>query len=241
MTQQKDKTQNLLSYIMQNKADAAIEVLKSNNFDKHILEDVGCCSAPLPLYQLTICQNIMLGNDEWVEAYRSVIERNRKNVKKLLNFWKNECNYPIEREIDFSIYEEYCGHFYDWDLDSLLDGSLEELVKMGYNKDEVLLCYGVLGYHSAIIEEQIAKKTNPDVFISANRLPQDACERDGESYNALQSCNTFMYDILDCYGFGSFWAAQDKTLGVRSQDIYSLLQGAAYTQLYKRLLYSMNH
>lgn len=230
-----DQTNVLLSHIMQNHADAAIEILKSGNFNKYILTDVGCCSVLLPLYQLSICQDIMLSTDNWADFYRPVIERNRKEVSRLLNFWKVEYNYPIEKGIDFSKYEEYCGHFYDWNFEDLLDGSLDKLIDLGYNRDEALLCYGVLGYHSAILNEQIAKETNPDVYISGDIKPQMASCEDGESYNALVSCNTFACDIVDCYAFGRFWEDTDKILKVESRDIYDLLQGAAYTQLYKRL------
>lgn len=231
-----DQTDVLLSHIMQNHADAAIEILERGSFNKYILTDVGCCSVPLPLYQLSICQDIMLSYDTWVDSYRPIIERNREEVSHLLNFWKVEYNYPIENGIDFSKYEEYCGHFYDWDFEELFDGSLDKLIDMGYNRDEALLCYGVLGYHSAILNEQIAKGTNPDVNISGDIQPQMASCEDGESYNALVSCDTFACDIVDCYGFGNFWENKDKVLEVRAQDIYDLLQGAAYTQLYKRLV-----
>lgn len=178
---------------------------------------------------------IKLSSSDWVDFYRPIVERNRKDVSKLLDFWKSEFGYPVEKGMDFSLYTEECGHFYGCDMEDLLEGNLEELVENGYDRDEVLLCYGVLVYNPEILEEQIAKSTNPDVYISGNIPPQKACQEDGESYNALLSNQTFGYDIVDCYGFGRFWESQGNMLKIEARDIYDLLQGAAYTQLYERL------
>lgn len=120
-------------------------------------------------------------------------------------------------------------------MESLLDGNLEELVALGYDKDEVEFCYAVLTYKSDLIQKHIALRTNPDVYISANIPPGMGSATDGESYNALVCCNTFYRDAFDCYGLGTFWE-NTQTQRVEVRDVHLLLEAAAYQDLENKLM-----
>lgn len=43
------KCNNLVALVMQNQAEKVIDLLESGNVDTKILNDIGCCSSPLPL------------------------------------------------------------------------------------------------------------------------------------------------------------------------------------------------
>ena len=64
------------------------------------------------------------------------------------------------------MFPEERAHFVDWDMDEMLDGTLDNLVTMGYDADKCLLCHAVLTGDIDEIDRQINKKTNPDVWIS---------------------------------------------------------------------------
>lgn len=221
--------------MMQNCSSQAIHILQSGDYDHHMLEDVGAFENPLPLYRISVCQKIILSDMEWRDYYIPVVERNRKECNELLQYWKDVFHYPIEEKVDFGLYEDACAHFGDLDMEELLGGSVEELVKMGYDKDEILLCYATLTYNSKILNEQIAKKTNPNVYISAEMQPEKANIRDFTSYNAYDTAYTIVGDLFDCYGFGRFWEEDNVPLDVDIRTLCELLEGAAYTQLIQKL------
>ena len=116
--------------------------------------------------------------------------------------------------MDFFDYQSECAHFKDWDLDELLDGNLDELVALGYNKDEVEFCYAVLTYKPDLIQKHIALRTNPNVYISGDIPPGTGYASDGESYNALDFCHTVYCDAFDCYGLAAFWESHSLKITV---------------------------
>lgn len=78
----------LVALVMQNKADQVIELIESGNFDKSLLEDVGCCEHPLPLYKLSLCNMILLDTDGWISDSLPIVEQNRQNCRLLLDYWR---------------------------------------------------------------------------------------------------------------------------------------------------------
>ena len=74
---------------------------------------------------------------DWSESILPLIEYNRKTCQQLLDFWKSEYGYPIDDDINFSTYANGCAHFKCWDVEDLFDATMDKLIAMGYNKDEV--------------------------------------------------------------------------------------------------------
>ena len=142
---------NLVALVMQNQAEKVIDLLESDVIDTRILNDIGCCSSPLPLYKLSLCNAILLDNDNWSKSFLPVVERNRQGCKTLLDYWGKRWNYSVNCPMDFSDYQEMCAHFKDWDMDGLLDGNLDDLIALGYNKDEVELCLMICVMSTPII------------------------------------------------------------------------------------------
>lgn len=232
LTNTDGRTQELLSYVMQNCADKAIAILESGDFDHGVLEDVGGLSSPLALYQVSLCQHLMLSDKGWSDFYLPTIERNLAACEKLLDYWQERFHYPVDRPMDFSPFDNVCAHFFDWDLEELLEGTLDELVAMGYNRDEVLLCYAVLTHDSELLRRQIAKGTNPDVYISGDVEPGKGYAYDMTTYNALNECGRFVGDVVTINGFGGYWEEYEFPLEVNIRALCDLLQGAAYAQLF---------
>lgn len=111
---------------------------------------------------------------------------------------------------------------------------MDELVALGYDKNEVEFCYAVLTYKPYLIQKHIALRTNPNVYISGDIPPGTGYASDGESYNALAFCNTVYCDAFDCYGLAAFWEnTQIQTVEV--SDVHLLLETAAYKDLETRL------
>ena len=76
------KSDSLVSSVMQNQAEKAIGLLESGRLDLRFLDDIGRCKNPLPLYKLSLCNAILLDNDNWAESFLPVVERNRQGCKK---------------------------------------------------------------------------------------------------------------------------------------------------------------
>ena len=123
------------------------------------------------------------------------------------------------------------------DYEELFDADLDELVRMGYNKDEVEFCYAVLVYDAELIKKHIALKTNPKVYVSGELAPGTGFRNDGTSYSALFSCFDFHYDAVVHYGVIDYWTGNEinKEQSVRGDDVLNLLQAAAYLRLGKQL------
>lgn len=223
-------TQLLLSHVFQNNVEGFVKIIKDGNYDKRILSDVGVCSHPLPLRTLIACVYIILDDENWSENIYPIILDNRKRCKEIISFWESHFSEKIELDIDFRPYREIFARFYEWEIELLLEGTCEELVAMGYNKDEVELCYATLIYDYDVINKHIELGTNPNVYISADQQPGQGDSFDGVSYNALVFCYATYSDIFDCYQFSNYWESKD-VLPVDDIDIKTLMEGAAYYRL----------
>lgn len=229
-----DDLDELVALVMQNNAEQVIHLIESGNFDKSLLEDVGCCEHPLPLYKLSLCNMILLETDGWRSDILPIVEQNRQNCRLLLDYWRMRWNYPIDVPMDFESYQYECAHFKDWDMEDLLDGDLDTLKAMGYDEDEVEFCYAVLTYKADLIQKHLGLRTNPDVCISASLAPGEGKAWDGESYNALNDCYSFCWDEFHCYGLWRYWSSSHVEQ-VRVGDVLDLLQVAAYCELEGKL------
>lgn len=228
------KCSSLITLVMQNQAEKVIDLLESGIIDTSILNDIGCCESPLPLYKLSLCNEILLDDDNWSESFLPIVECNRKGCKALLDYWKRRWNCPVDRPVNFFDYQDVCTYFRDWDMDEVLDGDMNELVALGYDKDEVEFCYAVLTYKPDLIQKHIALRTNPDVYISGDVPPGAGSATDGECYNALVFCNTVYCDAFDCYNLAAFWEnAQIRHAEVC--DVHLLVEAAAYRDLENKL------
>ena len=81
------KTNELLSHV----------ILELGDFNQAILEDIGCGSQKLPLYKVSVCNAIILSNDNWDRSFLPVVRENRKQCHTLLMFWEERYGYNVRR------------------------------------------------------------------------------------------------------------------------------------------------
>lgn len=240
MIELQDQTCKLISCVMENMADEAIEILRAGNFNKDILNDVDGFTVPLPLHMITKLNNILLCDvDSWSEWFRPTIRQMYRECMKLMRFWETEYGYTMTSDIDFSPYEEYCRHFDDgWDYEMLFDANLDTLLTLGYTENECEFCHAVIIYKHDLIQKHLALGTPADVNIG-NRPHNE--KEDGkyidDAYNVLAVCNTAYSDSYDVHGLARFiHAGYDKKLiKVEWGDLQELLRAGAYTQLERQI------
>ncbi|MBP3454841.1 MAG: hypothetical protein J6K38_02500 [Alistipes sp.] len=226
--------EDLILLVMQNRAKEAIDLIESGGFDANMMNDIGICKSDLPLYKLSLCNDILLSTDDWREDFQPIVDRNRLGCKDLLDYWKNRWKYPTDIPLDFGEYEDACAHFDGWDIEDLFDVNMNELKALGYDENEVEFCHAVLNYNSDLIQKHINMRTNPDIYISGT-IPADKAGRaDDDSYNALVCCNTFYCDAFDCYCLADLWS-HIPIQQIREQEVRMLLEAAAYCDLEKKL------
>lgn len=228
----------LICCVFQNMADEAIEILETQEYSKSLIEDIGLLNKPFPLYWLVKCNEILLEDKNWVKDYYDrVVLPSLGNCKRLLKYF-NDNNFNCVGDVDYSLFPEERGHFVDWDMDEMLDGDLDYLVKKGYDADECLLCHAVLTGNIDEIDRQIKKKTNPDVWISGDFAPEIANASDGSSSNALVACKTFYCDCFDIYDLKGYLddGLNKKIQKINPRILSSLIQASFYRSIELRLL-----
>ena len=233
-----DIDSRLICCVFQNMADEAIDILEAKVYSKSLLEDIGLLGKPFPLYWLVKCNEILLDDKNWSkEYYERVVAPSLENCRRLLKYFDDN-NLNIAGDVDYSLFPEERGHFVDWDMDEMLDGSLDYLVGKGYDANECLLCHAVLTGDIEEINRQIKNKTNPDVWISGDFTPEEANATDGSSYNAIVACNTFYCDCFDIYNLRGYLedGLNKNTRRINIEMLSELIEASFYRYVELQLL-----
>lgn len=229
-------SEKLISLVLGNRADEAIARLEAGTYERSILRDIapGELTVPLPLYMLTLINDIWFARDTFADFYMPTVERNRAGIRRMKSYWAARFGYAMETEPDMYMFRNEVPYFAaeDWDMEFLLDGDMEKLVHMGYNRDEVEMCCAILTYDKPVIDKHIAKGTNPDVYISGLYTPEIASEMSHDAYSGISTCYDTMTDVQD-YGADRFFDEPEggRILRYSTLDLQILIRGAAYVQL----------
>lgn len=225
------QTQRLVCYALTNYADKVISVARRGEFDRSILDDVGEFKNKLPLYKLAKLHLIFLENLNLPPSYyKDIIDNCTEEAYRLIDFWETEFGFPADEDIDFSLYEDECGHFDESHLEVPFGGTTDDLLAQGYNYDEVLLCQATMTYNTKVLREQIEKGTNPNVWITAQYNFSEA-QQNKDGYNALEIC-TDLIDICTEQHYPNFWTCRGKhAFRIHIDALYDLMEGAAYAHL----------
>lgn len=224
-------TRELLKCVVQCDADGAIAILESDCYDHTIIEDIGYFKNPFPLSWIILCNQLLLDNEDWNRKYFDTVILPARKRNEILRSYFESNGLMKGNSIDFSLFPDERSHFENLDIDTLLDGSEYQLVEMGYNLDECRLCYSVLVGDIGEINSQIAKGTNPDVWISGDFAPDEASESDGCSTSALSACRTFYCDAFDVYDLRGLYEPSSKNADdICNYRLLSLLIEAAFYQ-----------
>ena len=221
----------LVTLVLQNDADRVIAQIETGDFDPKVLEDVGCCDHPLPLYKLSVCSYIYLALPEWVERMQPLIDRNLEGCRRLLDYWASK-GYPVHEPMDFENYAPYCAPYGDCDYEDFFDVELDDLVAMGYDRNEAEMCYAVLSYKPDLIEKHLCLRTNPNVYISGECSPLGADMDNG--YCAYRDTCLTISEANGLHGYHCFWE-RDWFAVAYARDARVLLRMAAYCELVIKL------
>lgn len=234
------RDEQLISLVLSNRTDEATAVLESGAYDERLLEDIaqGRFTRPLPLYMLTMINDVWFSSGKWAGFYIPTVERNRREIARMKRYWGQRYGYPVGEVPDLSIYEDEVPYFgKDWSLKDSLDADMDTLIGKGYDRDEVELCYAALVYDKPTIDKHIAKGTNPNVYICGGFPPDWAQDHPDAGYSAISACEDPIFDVQICDGTDIFWELprDGKIRPFTWEQIRGLIRGAAYMQLRDRL------
>ena len=184
-----------------------------------------------------MANELYFASDRFTEAVMPAVIRNRAGITQLKEYWKSK-GYPVDKTVDFSDYRVLVAHFDDFgeqDYEYMLDGKLEDLVKMGYDENEAKFCYALLTYDKPEIDRQLDLGTNPDVWISGDVSPEKCDYMDG--MNGLSSAYDAVSDAQICYGLWHYWDSNkgDNLTNAEWTTIRGLLSASAYEAIIPQL------
>lgn len=125
-----------------------------------------------------------------------------------------------------------CFANYDDDdgLEYILDGSLSQLISMGYREIDCLLYEAGMKLNYAKVKQLLEFGANPNAWISSDYFSEMANEADiYDAYCLNVDIDTIISDAIDIDIY-TYWECgiRNELLPIRENVIYSLSQGAAY-------------
>lgn len=241
----KNNTKLLVKAVFSNNFKETKRIIEEGNFDTIILDDafkalgIKYCDyslPPIPLYYVSLCNHIYLSSNDWSKKFQPTVNLNLKGCKKLIAYW-SELGYYVTTPIDFSRYSELVAFYSIYDFEDIVDGTEEQLRALGYNIEEAKLCYAIASYDQETIYRLLEQKVNPDVWICGDMTPaQCAEEEDGANgmryVDGATSVDPQLYGLHHYYRHRSIESLEDVT----SLDFHSLFMGAAYQQIYEKIV-----
>ena len=238
----------LIALVVANRADEAIALMEHGEYDRSVLTDirrleefapseVSCYNrieSPLGLYQITQANKVYFSCDTWSDKALPSVEKIRLQIARLERYW-DKLGLPVYEPIDFRKFKNLCQHFCDdWSFEDLFDGTEEELVALGYDRNEVKMCYALLLYDKDEIERQIALGTNPDVGITGE-FPPPVNKHD--FYCGLEAAENSLFDVCIVYDLWYYWNSLPGTdlHPIDREILHGLFGAAAYSELLPRL------
>lgn len=135
--------------------------------DKRIIDDLGWYNAPLPLYYLTIANQIIFGDvDEYINKEEAIIEREKINT--MVEFWKEYFCIDTLPNIDLT---PYFKDYYVFDNDYYLSGEVSDYVAQGYRAIDVELYCAANRLDYNCVKQLLEQGADPNVkikYIDAN-------------------------------------------------------------------------
>lgn len=243
-------THKLVRAVFANDLTIIKEIIESGDFYKRVLNDVlgGLKLREIdvypdygynmeqdepvfPIYYITLCNSIYL--DGWGTGNHVVdnITANHKISSEILEYWR-DLGFQVDEPIDFSKYRSLIAPGYPDDFHSTMDGNMTDLLLLGYDYDEIRLCYAIKQYYQKEIFELLEKGVNPDVFISGEYLANGCLYPEDEGSTGFEHIWESIDDPIcpgDYYNYlGPVRNYDDQPL-LRLSPFYDLFAGAAYT------------
>ena len=142
----------------------------------------------------------------------------------------------IKEPVTFGQGQRAVAFYNIYDYEDILEGTEEQLVAMGYDKDEAQLCYALVSYDQETIYRLLEKRVNPDVWICGEWSPVYSAEQqDGANgYNYVYDATCVdpqIYGLHNYYYPDPIEQLEDPT----SLMFHCLFMGAAYKLIDDRI------
>lgn len=152
----------------------------------------------------------------------------------MILYWE-QLGYDVSQPIDFAKYQELCAHFFDDDMEDLFWATEEQLLSLGYDRDEIQLSFAILTYDRDTIFDLLAKKVNPNVWISGDCTPDKCTDYDG--MNARVTVDDSLCDPQIAYEMTSYYddIPLDKMPKPTWEMFRAIFGAAAYQEIYAEI------
>lgn len=220
-----EKTENLLLlYLLQCRAKDFIKSFEA--------QSNRCFTGVYSLYRLAYSNYLLLSDDDWNPSCISVIEQCRKGCREILEYLQTIISIPNSFESNLKHhFKRFAYYEADEDFEWMLDGSLSQLISLGYLEIDCLLYEAGMKLNYSEVEHLLELGANPDIHISGDFSPAEIEKVDiNDTYCLRVDVNTRLSDAIDLDGIYTYWenGVRNETQSIGTNDIYSFFQGAAY-------------
>ena len=187
--------QILIKAVFFNMTDVVKEMTQSSRFNRELLDDIGICNVPFPLYYITLCYKRVMWDDFIDEAMPLVLEH-RKRIDDLLAFWVEQFGVDIRQKIDYKKFWEmfFCAE----ETESLKDVLLcdpQKYLDNGCRMIDLELFEAVEKFQFERVKDLLEKGADPNanLFFDVNDKDDylNCLERIGNEIFFLCSCEVF--------------------------------------------------
>ena len=225
----------LIKATYHNKFELVRKLIECDEFDESIIHDIGLLDAPFPLYYITMCYKRTMWED-FIKKTMPFVEKQRIDIDKLLQLWKERFGANVDEVIDYKKYEAYfyCLSDDETDRDVLLNPR-SKYTENGCRELDIDLFIAVDKFLFSKVKELLEKGANPNVnLVSIDdkdkefQDPWNCLERIGNESGYLCTCQIFPI-IKEPQGAVYLnWPISDK-------DIGDLIGWAAHENMYHLL------
>lgn len=217
----------LILYILQCRAKDFIERFEA--------QENRCFAGVYSLYMMAYSNYLILSDDTWLPSCMTIVEPCREGCQKIMEYLRSIIEIPNSFESDLKAYLSHFAFYeYEDDLDYMLDGSLQELISLGYRDIDCRLYEAGMKLNYDEVERLMSNGANPDVHISGGYSPEKAVEAAlYDVYCLSDDVTERVFNAVDLYGVYAYWKSgvRCETQTVDDRDLNAFFQGAAYRMM----------
>ncbi len=225
--------QILIKAVYHNLYDVVVGMVQSNRFNNRLLEDIGICETPFPIYYITQCYKRVMWED-FIEETMPMVLEHRKRIDDLLLFWEEKCGVDTHQKIDYKKYGElFCCADETDSMDDIFFDDIQKYLDNGCRMIDLELFGAVEKFQFERVKDLLEKGANPEAKLISidekDKNDYDNCfDCVGMECSYLCSCEVFPMLKGKLGAWYINYAITDKDLG-------DLLSWAAHEDMYKLL------
>lgn len=155
----------LIKATYHNKYELVSKLIKCDEFDENIIQDIGLLDIPCPLYYITICcKRTMRG--EFRADTMPFVKKQRIRIDKLLQLWRERIGVDVDAKIDYKKYEKYFHCYSDDESDEyVLMDPREKYTENGCREIDIDLFIAVVKFQFSKVKELLEIGANPNARL----------------------------------------------------------------------------